>query len=129
MRETTMRHSDDETRGEHHVRWIEMYCLYPSGHDKGKRVVLTPAQRAVIYAVYDHPDGPQQLPVTGPLAAYLALLHVCGPEGKQHDFRPDVSSDIFTVWGAVSPELRRVLELEGGTVVCRALGTRYPVAA
>jgi hypothetical protein len=91
--------------------------------------VLTPAQHAVVYALYDHPDGPQQLPVTGPLAAYLALLHVCGPEGKQREFQPNVSTDIFTFWGAVSPELRRVLELEGGTVVCRALGTRYPVAA
>lgn len=91
--------------------------------------MLTPAQHAVVYALYDHPDGPQQLPVTGPLAAYLALLHVCGPEGKQREFQPNVSTDIFTFWGAVSPELRRVLELEGGTVVCRALGTRYPVAA
>jgi hypothetical protein len=119
----------DETRGERNARWIEKYCLYPNGPDKGTRVILTPAQRDVVHAIYDHPNGPQQLPVTGPLAAYLALLHVCGVEGKQQDFRPDVNSDIFTVWGAVSPELRRVLELDGGTVVCPALGTRYPVAA
>lgn len=113
----------DETRGERNARWVEKYCLYPNGPDKGKRVMLTPAQRDVIYAIYD-PNGPQQLSVTGPLAAYLALLHVCGPEGKQRDFQPDASANIFTVWGAVSPELRRLLELDGGTVVCPALSAR-----
>ena len=63
----------DETRGERNARWVEKYCLYPNGPDKGKRVMLTPAQRDVIYAIYD-PNGPQQLSVTGPLAAYW---HCC----------------------------------------------------
>jgi hypothetical protein len=102
--------------------------LYPAGRDKGKRVVLTPAQRDTVHLIYDHPDDPQP-DVTGPLGAYIALLHVCGPEGKQQDFRPAVSVDIFTTWGAVGPELRRVLELDGGAVVCPALGTRYPPRA
>jgi hypothetical protein len=124
----TMQHRDG-TRGDRNAHWIEKYCLYPTGPDKGKRVTLTPTQRAVVHAIYDYPNGPHQLPATGPLAAYLALLHVCGPEGTQRDFRPDVSADIFTVWGAVSPELRRVLELDGGTILCPALGTRYPPVA
>ena len=51
--------------------------------------MLTPAQRNMIYAIYD-PDGPQQFSVTGPLAAYLALLHVCGPEATT-SFQPGAS--------------------------------------
>jgi hypothetical protein len=123
----TMRHREP-TRGERNANWIERYCLYPSGRDKRQRVRLTPAQREIVHLIYDHPDDPQP-DVTGALGAYIALLHLCGPEGKQQGFRPAVSSDIFTVWGAVGPELRRVVELDGGAVVCPALGTRYPVAA
>jgi hypothetical protein len=39
---------------------------------------------------------------TGPLAAYIALLHVCGPEALQRSFRPDVFPDIFTIWNSVA---------------------------
>jgi hypothetical protein len=42
-------------------------------------------------------DGIEAVPVTGPLAAYLALMHVCGPEALQKEFRPELSADIFTV--------------------------------
>jgi hypothetical protein len=115
-------------RGTRNIKWIETYCLVPHGPDKGLRVKLTAAQRDTVHRVYDHPDDPQP-DVTGPLGAYIALLHLCGPEGKQQGFRPAVSSDIFTVWGAVGPELRRVVELDGGAVVCPALGTRFTAAA
>jgi hypothetical protein len=115
-----------QTRGERAIRWIQDYCIVPSGLDKGQHVRLTPAQRDIVRQIY---DGIEAVPVTGPLAAYLALLHVCGPEALQKEFRPQLSADIFTIWGAVSPNLRAVLRREGERIVCPQLGTRYPAAA
>src|SRR5215510_4057668 len=119
-----------QTRGERAIRWIEVYCLVPSGLDRGQHVRLTLAQRDIVREMYDNPNGPHgALPVTGTLAAYMALLHVCGPEALQKEFRPEVTTNIFTVWGAVGPDLRAVLKREGERIVCPQLGTRYPVAA
>jgi hypothetical protein len=117
-----------QTRGDKNAHWIEMFCLVPRGPDKDERVVLTQAQRETVRMIYDNPSGPQDVPVTGSLA-YLALLHICGPEALQQDFRPDVTPDIFTVWGSVGPDLRPVLRRDGEHIVCPELGTRYPVAA
>jgi hypothetical protein len=114
-------------RGRQNAEWIEAYCLIPAGPEKGQRVRLTPAQREVIFLIYDY-DGGQDIPVTQPLAAYLALLHVCGPEAVQHKFSPAFSVDIFTVWNAVGPDLRAVLKRDGAAVVCPELGTRYQAA-
>ena len=119
-----------QTRGERAIRWIEVYCLVPSGLDRGQHVRLTPAQRAIVREIYDKPNGPHGArPVTGALAAYLTLLHVCGPEALQDEFRPELKADIFTVWGAVGPDLRPVLKREGERIICPQLGTCYPVAA
>lgn len=115
-----------ESRGERNVRWIQDFCLVPSGPNKGLPVKLTPDQREIVSHIYDRPGGPHcDGPVTAPLSAYLALLHLCGFEGRVHDFQPDVNVDSFTLWAAVSPELRRVLKQEGATIVCPGLGTRY----
>jgi hypothetical protein len=54
---------------------------------------------------------------------------VCGPEALQQEFRPKVRVDIFTVWGAVGPDLRAVVKRDGERIVCPELGTRYPAAA
>jgi hypothetical protein len=114
------------TRGERAIRWIQDYCLVPNGPNKGEYVRLTPAQRDIVRQIY---DGIEALPVTGTLAAYLALLHVCGHEALQKEFRPELSADIFTVWGAVGPDLRRVLKREGERIICTQLGTEWPAAA
>src|SRR4029450_12360907 len=115
-----------QTRGERAIRWIQDYCLVPSGLDKGQHVRLTPAQPDIVRQTY---DGIEAVPVTGPLAAYLALLHVCGPEALQKEFQPELSADIFTVWGAVGPDLRAVVKREGERILCLELGTRDPDAA
>jgi hypothetical protein len=117
------------TRGDCAISWIEQFCLYPDGPSKGKRVILSPAECWQVRQLYDDPDGPKSAPLTGTLAAYLALLHICGPEAKQKQFRPTVSTDAWTVWRATSPDLQRVLKREGETVVCPALGTKFPLAA
>lgn len=79
--------------------------------------------------IYDNPTGNEAVPVTGPLAAYLALLHVCGPEALEREFVPEIDADIFSVWNATGPDLKAVLKREGGRIVCPELGTRYPAAA
>jgi hypothetical protein len=119
----------NQTRGGRAIRWIEAYCLVPSGLDRGQHVRLTLAQRDIVREIYDNPNGPYGAPpVIGTLAAYLALLHVCGPEALQKEFQPELSADIFTVWGAVGPDLRAVLKPDGGHILCPELGTSYPVA-
>jgi hypothetical protein len=117
------------SRGQHAIDWIEEFCLVPSGPERGQHVRLTQVRRDLIRQIYDHPEGPQAVPVTGQAAAYLALLHVCGPEALQGNFRPDVAPDIFTCWNAVGPDLRAVLRRDGGHIVCPELGTRYPEVA
>ena len=111
--------------GERNARWIENFCVQPNGPNKGQRVVLTPAQRDIVRQVYDTARPP---PVTEVLAAYLVLLHVCGPEAKGAHC-PQLASDLFTVWNATGPDLRPWLKRDGAAVVCPELGTRYPAAA
>jgi hypothetical protein len=116
-------------RGWRNIAWIERHCLVPHGPEKGQVVRLTRAQRDIVYRIY---DGNEQPEVTGPLAAFLALLHVCGPEALQRDFSAMLArtnADTFTVWNAVGPRLREVLKRDGERIVCPALGTRYPEAA
>jgi hypothetical protein len=113
------------SRAERNVRWIENYCRVPHGPHKAGFVTLTKAERRLICEIYDGPNGPHDVPVTGPLAAYLALLHTCGPEGKQQDFRPTTNADIFTMWNATSADLRAVLKRKGESIVCAGLGTSY----
>jgi hypothetical protein len=40
-----------------------------------------------------------------PLAAYIALLHVCGRKALQNKFRPAVSTDAWSMWRA-TPRLQ-----------------------
>lgn len=115
-------------RGVRAITWIEMYCVYPSGPDKGRRVKLTAREKATIRAIYDDLD--RETVIEGPPAAYLALRHIAGREALQKDqFRPNIVIDVFTAWNAISTELGEVLELRDGHIICSALGTRYPVAA
>jgi hypothetical protein len=115
------------TRGDRAIRWIEKYCVQPHGPERGQCVRLTPAQRDTVRRFYS--DRARQPDISGPLAAYLALLHVCGPEALQRDFVPQVAADIFTTWSATSPELKAVLKRDGDAIVCPQLKTRYPAAA
>jgi hypothetical protein len=114
------------TRGEQAISWIESYCRYPSGYRKGGLIKLTPTEQHLIRQIYDGPNGPRaDIPVKGALAAYLALLHTCGIEGKQRDFRPTTDVDAFTVWNAAGPDLRAVLIRKGERIVCHGLGTAF----
>jgi hypothetical protein len=109
--------------------WIESICVVPGGPQRGTKVQLSVEERALIAAAYDG-DGLSS-PVTGPLAAYLALFHLCGPAAKSpSDFRrPEFAADIFSIWAAASSRARAVLRREGEHIVCPELGTKYPLAA
>jgi hypothetical protein len=115
------------TRADRAITWIEKFCVVPRGFDKGRHARLTQQQRDTIREIYDAQNISEV--VGEPLAAYLALLHVCGPEALQKEFRPDVSPDIFTVWNSVGPDLRPVLKRDGDHITCPELGTSYPAVA
>ena len=109
------------TRAAAAIYWIETYCLRPHGPDRGRRVRLTAREKSIVTTIYNRLD--KETPVTGDLAAFLSLRHLCGKEALQHDFRPDLHTNIFSTWNAVSPELREILELRSGQIVCAELGT------
>jgi hypothetical protein len=95
-------------RAHHNIRWIEKYCCVPAGPLQGSAVRLTEAEKVTLLKIYSAPGGPRDdVQVTGPLAAYLALLHVCGPEGLQVKFQPSLDIDIWTLWRATSPPLQQ----------------------
>jgi hypothetical protein len=117
----------ENNRGAAAIAWIEDYCLYPFGLNQGRRVKLTVTEQHAVRNVYENfPDKPL---VTGPLAAYLTLLHTCGIEAKQRKYCPTFETDIWTLWNAAGPELKEVLKREGSTIVCPALGTSHPAVA
>jgi hypothetical protein len=109
------------SRGERNIRWIERFCF-----DHGQSVKLTPEQQEMVRYIYDHPDGLQPITVTGPLAAYLALVHLCSHEAlQQQGPQPRFETNIFTITNAISPALSAVLKRVGDCVVCPELGTRW----
>jgi hypothetical protein len=115
------------SRGNRAVRWIEQFCLVPSGPDRGQHARLSITQRDIIRQIYDTPT--EAMPVSGPLAAYLALYHVCGPAALDSGSQPRFDVDIFTTWNATGPDLKGVLRRDREHIVCPELGTRWPTAA
>lgn len=118
------------TRGQRAACWIEDFCLVPSGFRKGDRATLSLAQRDTIMRNLDHPDG--QLhpePVAEPLAAFLVLYGLAGPEAPGSRSPPPFASDLFSVWAAAGPQLRAVLRRRGAEVACPELGTTWKSTA
>jgi hypothetical protein len=116
------------SRAKRAIEWIENYCLVPHGINYGARVQLSAEDKMILFRIYA-PEGPRPIPVNGKLAAYLALLHLCGPEAKQKAFYPRLQVDTFSIWRATTPSLREVLTRNGDRIVCRELGTSFPAAA
>ena len=109
------------TRGDEAADWIETYCT-----ERGQYVRLTTAELILVRRIYDSPAPLASTePITGRLAAYLALLHLAGIEHTA-DPPPLETPDPFTLWGACGPQLRDVLKREGAALVCPALGKSFP---
>src|SRR5688572_22798267 len=69
------------------IWWIEAKCRVPEGKDAGKPVQLREWQRFEVRKVYDNPAGTRRAIISfgrknakTTLAAFLLLLHTCGPE-------------------------------------------------
>ena len=75
----------------------------------GNPVRLTAEERAQVIWTYDQPGGFRPHALSGPLASYLILLHLAGPETFSCGPSPEWAADFFTTWSAASDDLRAVL--------------------
>lgn len=131
------------TRGERNIAWIERFCRVPEGRDVGKPVKLRKWQQTEIKRIYDNPAGTRRAILsfgrkngkTG-LAAFLLLLHLCGPEavGNSQLYSAAQSRDqaaiLFSLAAKVvrmSPDLSAVVRIRDTAkqLLCDELGTLY----
>ena len=114
--------------GQKAANWIEAYCVYPHGFDKGQHVRLTVEQKEILRRIFDRNESPGE--ISAPLSAYLALFHVAGPRDlAAHVSALPLSADTFTTWNAVGLDLRAVVKRDGEHIVCAELGTKFPPVA
>ena len=129
------------TRGESNCAWIERHCRIPEGKFVGRPVKLTKKQKKWICRIYDTPTrlfilsmGRKGAKTT--FAAFLLLLHLCGPEAVQngHLFSDAQSRDQAAILFALaakivrmSPDLADAIAIRDTAkeLICRELGTVY----
>lgn len=127
--------------GDDAIRWIEQTCRIPKGPAVGQPVKLLEFQREILHGIFDTPTrrvivsfGRQNAKTT--LAAYLLLLHLCGPRHQRNGLL--VSSALTREQAAIlfdcaakmvrlSDELSATVEIVeyGKTLKCPELGTVY----
>ncbi len=107
------------TRGESNAKWIEDYCRIPEGRDVGKAVKLRPWQRSEILRIYDNPAGTRRAIISfgrkngkTALAAFVLLLHLCGPEAKVNSqlYSAAQSRDQASILFALAAKMVRMSE-------------------
>lgn len=131
------------TRAGRNIRWIEEHCRIPEGGDVGKPVRLRQWQRADIRKIYDNPHGTRRAIVSfgrknakTTLAAFLLLLHTCGPEARPNSQlnsaaqSKDQAAILFKLAAKVvrlSPTLHPVVVIRDTVkeLACPELGTLY----
>lgn len=132
-----------ETRAERNIRWIETHCRVPEGRLVGQPVRLRDWQRQEIRKIYDNPFGTRRAIVSfgrkngkTALAAFLLLLHLCGPEHRPNSQlysaaqSRDQAAILFNLAAKVvrqSPTLVGVVVPvdSGKRLTCEELGTVY----
>lgn len=132
-----------ETRGERNIRWIEEHCRIPEGRDVGKPVKLRPWQKRDIRKIYDNPHGTRRAIISfgrknakTTLAAFLLLLHTCGPEARPNSQlnsaaqSKDQAAILFKLAAKIvrlSPTLAPVIVIRDTIkeLYCPDLGTLY----
>lgn len=129
------------TRGEENCDWIESVCRVPEGALVGQSVELRSWQREIILGIYDH-DTRRALISFGrkngktALAAFLLLLHLCGPEARANSQlfsaaqSRDQASILFALAAKVvrqSPDLSQYVTIRDTAkqLACQELGTLY----
>ena len=130
------------TRGARNIAWIEAYCRVPEGKREliGSPVKLRPWQREIIRGIYDQPTrraiisfGRKNAKST--LAAWLLLLHLCGPEARANSqlFSAAQSRDQAGILFSLAAKTVRLSELQEYVTIgdstkqlfCAELGTLY----
>jgi phage terminase large subunit-like protein len=131
------------TRAERNIAWIETYCRIPEGKDVGKPVKLREWQKREIRKVYDNPHGTRRAIVSfgrknakTTLAAFLLLLHTCGPEARPNSQLNSAAQSkeqaaiLFKLAAKIirmSPDLNGVITIRDTIkeLFCPELGTLY----
>lgn len=129
------------TRGEENCDWIEACCRVPEGALVGQPVKLRPWQRDIILGIYDQPTRRAIISFgrkngKTALAAFLLLLHLCGPEARANSqlFSAAQSRDqaaiLFALAAKVvrqSPDLSQYVTVRDTAkqLACQELGTLY----
>ena len=132
-----------ERRADRNIRWIETYCRVPEGKLTGQPVRLRDWQREEIRKIYDNPAGTRRAIISfgrkngkTALAAFLLLLHLCGPEYRPNSqlFSAAQSRDqaaiLFSLAAKcvrMSPDLSPVVGIRDTAkqLFCEEFGTLY----
>lgn len=133
------------TRAGVNIRWIETRLLIPEGRDVGKPVKLRDWQKAELRKIYDNKHGTRRAILSfgrkngkTALAAFIVLLHLCGPEAAK---RPnsnlysaaqsrDQAAILFNLAAKIvrmSADLSSVVTIRDTRkeLICRELGIMY----
>lgn len=131
------------TRAERNIAWIEKHCRVPEGRDVGKPVKLRQWQRDELRKIYDNPRGTRRAIISfgrkngkTALAAFLLLLHLCGPEARANSqlYSAAQSRDQAAILFSLAAKVVRLSETlsafvvpvdSGKRLTCEELGTVY----
>lgn len=131
------------TRGQRNCQWIEHWCRVPEGKDVGKPVKLRTWQKKEICRIYDNKDGTRRAILSfgrknakSTLAAFLLLLHLCGPEARRNSQlysaaqSRDQAALIFSLAAKIvrmNPDLSKFIIIRDNAkqLFCKDLGTLY----
>lgn len=130
-----------QLRSERNIRWIERHCKIPEGKFVGRAVKLTDEQRQWMRDIYDSPTRLFLLSMgrkngKTAFAAFLLLLHSCGPEARQNTQlfsaaqARDQAALIFELAAKIvrmSPDLQSYMTVRDTAkqLVCPELGSVY----
>jgi phage terminase large subunit-like protein len=128
-------------RAKRNIRWIETYCCVPEGRDVGKPVKLRPWQRNELERIYGSPTRRAIISFgrkngKTALAAFLLLLHLCGPEARpnsqlysaaQSREQASILFNLAAKCVRMSPDLHSVVIIRDTAkeLVCAEIGTKY----
>ena len=131
------------SRAERNIAWIQDFCRVPEGRLVGQPVVLRDWQKEEMRKIYDNPKGTRRAILSfgrkngkTALAAFLCLLHLCGPEARPNSQlysaaqSRDQAAILFSLAAKVvrmSPDLSAVVLVRdsGKQLFCEELGTLY----
>lgn len=126
------------TRAERNIAWIEKHLVVPQDKDVGRPVRLREWQKEEIRRIYDNPAGTRRAILSfgrkngkTALAAFLMLLHLCGPEARPNSqlFSAAQSRDQAAVlFGLAAKIVRLSPTLGAGDIIVRdtAKQLEYP---